>query len=70
MSNLPIIHEKGRFLRRTLLTQAAAAAWWDVPLYVRRTKRHGVGFELFHASPKHSSSTPMAKPRELDEKCS
>ena len=56
---------------RAFKTQAAAAAWWDVAWYVGRTKRHGVGFELFHDSLKHSSSTPiMAKPRGLDEKCS
>ena len=50
--------------------QAAAVAWWDVPWYVGRTKRHGVGFYSFHDSLKRSSSTPMAKPRGLDEKCS
>ena len=55
---------------RAFKTQAAAAAWWDVAWYVGRTKRHGVGFELFHDSSKDSASTPMAKPRGLDEKCS
>ena len=43
--------------------QAAAVAWWDVPWYVGRTKRHGVGFYSFHDSLKRSSSTPMTKPR-------
>ena len=37
--------------------QAAAVAWWDVPWYVGRTKRHGVGFHSFHDSLKRSSST-------------
>ena len=55
---------------RAFKTQAAAPAWWDVAWYVGRTKRHGIGFELFHDSSKHSASTPMAKPRGLDEKCS
>ena len=55
---------------RAFKTQAAAAAWWDVAWYVGRTKRHGVGFELFHDSSNHNASTPMAKPRGLDEKCS
>ena len=50
-------------------SQAAAAAWWDVPWYVGRTKRHGVGFYSFHDSLKRSPSTPMAKPRGLDDKC-
>ena len=49
--------------------QAAAVAWWDVPWYVGRTKRHGVGFYSFHDSLKRSPSTPMAKPRGIDEKC-
>ena len=55
---------------RAFKTQAAAAAWWDVAWYVGRTKRHGVGFELFHDSSNHNASTHMAKPRGLDEKCS
>ena len=55
---------------RAFKRQAAAAAWWDVAWYVGRAKRHGVGFELFHDSSNNSASTPMAKPRELDEKCS
>ena len=55
---------------RAFKRQAAAAAWWDVAWYVGRTKRHGIGFELFHGSSKHSASTPMAKSRGLDEKCS
>ena len=55
---------------RAFKTQAAAAAWWDVAWYVGRTKRHGVGFELFHDSSNNSASTPMAKPRGLDEICS
>ena len=37
---------------RVFKTQATAAAWWDVAWYVGRTKRHGVGFEVFHDSPK------------------
>ena len=55
---------------RAFKTQAAAPAWWDVAWYVGRTKRHGVGFELFHDSSNHAASTPMAKPRGLDKKCS
>ena len=48
---------------RAFKRQAAAAAWWDVAWYVGRTKRHGIGFELFHDSSNNSASTPMAKPR-------
>ena len=55
---------------RAFKRQAAAAAWWDVAWYVGRTKRHEVDFELFHDSSNNSASTPMAKPRGLDEKCS
>ena len=53
---------------RAFKTQAAAAAWWDVAWYVGRTKRHGVGFDLFHDRSNHSASTSMANPRGLDEK--